>query len=239
MRGHVQHRHRRVAQALAMAGAALLTVGLATSGLPLDPSARAARTVLAVQDTLAESDTLAAQVPVAPQLSAVGAEHSIEPPPAPMTTLSRSEPVRLVIPSIDVDTDLMDLGLRGNGTLEVPPEGFPAGWFTGASSPGELGPAIIAGHVDWGGQPGVFFDLSYLSVGDEVTVERADGSTVVFAVTSVEHFSKAAFPTQAVYGDLAYPGLRLITCGGAFDRKTGHYVDNIVAFAELLRLSVP
>jgi sortase (surface protein transpeptidase) len=133
----------------------------------------------------------------------------------------------------------MDLGLRDNGTLEVPPEGFPAGWFTGASAPGELGPAIIAGHVDWGGDPGIFFDLRYLEPDDEVTVEREDGSTAVFRVTQVEQFPKDNFPTDVVYGDIDHAGLRLITCGGSFDRGARSYVDNIVAFAELVSFSPP
>lgn len=138
------------------------------------------------------------------------------------------------IPAIGVDSGLMALGLRDDGTLEVPPEGFPAGWFTGASSPGELGPAIIAGHVDWGGLPGVFYDLRNLRPGDEISVERADRTTAVFRVTHVEQFPKDAFPTDVVYGDIGFAGLRVITCGGSFDRGARSYVDNIVAFAELI-----
>ncbi len=128
----------------------------------------------------------------------------------------------------------MDLGLRRDGTLEVPPQGFPAGWYTGAPTPGELGPAIIAGHVDWGGHPGVFHELRDLAPGDEVAVDRRDGSTAVFRVTRVEQFPKDAFPTAAVYGDIDHAGLRLITCGGSFDRRARSYDDNIVAFAELV-----
>ncbi len=147
--------------------------------------------------------------------------------------LPRSAPVRVRVPAIGVDSDLLDLGLRDNGTLEVPPDGFPAGWFTGAPTPGEIGPAIIVGHVDWNGEPGVFYDLRELSAGDEVTVTREDGSTLVFSVTEVAEFPKDDFPTERVYGNLDYAGLRLITCGGSFDSSTGHYEDNIVAFAQL------
>ena len=142
-------------------------------------------------------------------------------------------PVRLQIPTIRVDSELIDLGLQTDGTLEVPSSGFPAGWYTGAPTPGELGPAIIAGHVDWGGQPGVFFDLRELSRDDEIAITRMDGSTARFRVTHVEHFAKDAFPTQAVYGDLDHAGLRLITCGGSFDRQMRSYDDNLVVFAEL------
>ena len=142
-------------------------------------------------------------------------------------------PVRLRIPAIAVDSTLMELGLRDDGTMEVPPAGFPAGWYTGAPTPGELGPAVIAGHVDWTG-PGVFYDLHKLAAGNEVRVERADGSTAMFRVTRVEEYRKTQFPTDEVYGDIPFAGLRLITCGGSFNKRTGHYEDNIVAFAELV-----
>ena len=145
-----------------------------------------------------------------------------------------ADPVRLQIPSIGVDAALIDLGLQADGTLEVPPGGFPAGWYTGSPTPGELGPAIIAGHVDWAGQPGVFYDLRDLTPGDEIAINRQDGSTAAFRVTRIERFAKDRFPTEAVYGDLDHAGLRLITCGGAFDRQARSYVDNIVVFAELI-----
>jgi hypothetical protein len=145
-----------------------------------------------------------------------------------------SPPVRLRIPSIMVDSELMALGLRDDGSLEVPPDGFPAGWYTGAPTPGELGPAIIAGHVDWNGQPGVFYGLRDLEPGADISVDRADGSTAVFRVRSVQQFSKDAFPTEAVYADIDHPGLRLITCGGSFDKEAHSYRDNLVAFADLL-----
>lgn len=144
--------------------------------------------------------------------------------------LSRSTPIRLQIPAIGVDTELMELGLLPDGTLEVPPEGFPAGWYNGGPTPGELGPAIIAGHVDWAG-PAVFYNLHNLQPNDRVTVTRMDGSAAVFSVNLVQEFPKDAFPTALVYGDIGTAGLRLITCGGEFNRQTGHYLDNIIVFA--------
>ncbi|MCW2741852.1 MAG: hypothetical protein JWR45_2274 [Blastococcus sp.] len=142
--------------------------------------------------------------------------------------------MRLQVPAIGVDSELMALGLEDDGSLEVPPDGFPAGWFTGAPMPGEIGPAVMAGHVDWDGLPGVFYDLRLLEPGDEITVTREDGSVVAFAVASVEQFPKDAFPSAAVYGNLDHPGLRLITCGGSFDAGERSYVDNIVVFADLV-----
>ena len=125
-------------------------------------------------------------------------------------------------------------GLHADGSLEVLPGAFPAGWYTGAPTPGELEPAIIAGHVDRGGKPDVFFDLRGLSSGEEMAIIRADGSTARFGVTRIEWSAKDAFPTDAVYGDLDHAGLRSITCGGAFDRQARSYQDNLVVFAELV-----
>ena len=127
----------------------------------------------------------------------------------------------------------MDLGLRADGTLQVPAKGFPAGWYTGGPTPGQLGPAVIAGHVDMNG-PGVFYNLHKMQPGELVIITRADGSKPVFRVTRVAEYLKDKFPTKLVYGDLANAGLRLITCGGTFNSKTGHYEDNIVVFADLI-----
>nr|WP_278044310.1 class F sortase [Blastococcus saxobsidens] len=148
--------------------------------------------------------------------------------------MQRSAPVHLSIPAIGVDSGLMDLGLLDDGTLEVPPAGFPAGWYTGAPTPGELGPAIVAGHVDWEGAPGVFYELRSLVPGDEVVVTREDGRLAVFEVQRVEQFPKGEFPTEQVYGDLDHAGLRLITCGGSFDQAERSYEDNVVVFADLV-----
>jgi len=155
------------------------------------------------------------------------------PTPVEAAHLARSTPVRLQIPAIGVDSPLMDLGLNADGTMQVPPSGFPAGWYTGAPTPGELGPAIIAGHVDWNG-PGVFYHLRDLKPGDQVSVTRADGSVAAFRVTQLDQYPKDEFPTDRVYGNISGAGLRLITCGGSWSAQTHHYVDNIVVFAELI-----
>ena len=158
--------------------------------------------------------------------------------PHQAAVLSRSVPVRVQIPAVGVDSGvdsgLLDLGLQADGSLEVPPDGASAGWYTDAPTPGELGPAIIAAHVDWQGEPGVFYDLRNVKPGNEVEVTREDGAIAVFRVSRVEQFPKGAFPTDVVYGDIDHAGLRLITCGGSFDRQARSYEDNIVVFAELL-----
>jgi len=148
--------------------------------------------------------------------------------------LPGSRPVRLQIPALGVDTGLLDLGLQDDGTLEVPPDGASVGWFTGAPTPGAMGPAVIVGHVDWAGELGLFYYLKDLAIQDEITVTRADGTLARFRVTSNEEFPKDEFPTDAVYGNIDHAGLRLITCGGEFDRQARSYTDNIIVFADLV-----
>jgi sortase (surface protein transpeptidase) len=142
-----------------------------------------------------------------------------------------AEPVRVQLPSIGVDAPMVPLGLDAAGALEAPDGMAETGWWTGGPEPGEAGPAVIAGHVDSQEGPAVFFRLRELRAGDTVNVLRADGSQVEFVVERLERHPKDEFPTGAVYGDTPGPTLRLITCGGDFDRSSGHYRDNVIAYA--------
>ena len=144
-----------------------------------------------------------------------------------------AEPVRLSIPRIGVASGLERLGYAQDRSLEVPVDASSAGWFTDGARPGEPAPAVLLGHVDSDGAPAVFFRLHELVPGDEIVVDRSDGSTATFHVTRVEQHAKAAFPTDAVYSPSGEAELRLITCGGAFDAAAGHYRDNVIAFAVL------
>jgi sortase family protein len=157
---------------------------------------------------------------------------------APPATTPPTAPVELGVPAIDVHAGpLLELGIGADGTLEVPPDVATAGWFTLAPTPGSPGPAVIAGHVGYAGAPGVFQRLGELAAGDEVRVGRADGSTAVFEIYLVERYAKAQFPTERVYGDTTDAELRLITCGGSFDSRSGHYQDNVVAYGRLVRVA--
>jgi hypothetical protein len=142
-----------------------------------------------------------------------------------------ASPVSLTIPLIGVKTKLITLGLAAGGALQVPPTTSVAGWYTGSPRPGAIGSAIIVGHIDSLTGPGVFYRLSELRRGDDVYIARADGTTAEFRVTSVQTYLKDRFPTQTVYGPTPDAELRLITCGGAFDPATGHYLSNIVVYA--------
>ena len=149
--------------------------------------------------------------------------------------LAPSHPDRLRIPAIDVDArGLIDLGLQADRTMEVPADGTTVGWYAESPSPGERGPAVLAAHVDWNHEKGVFFDLDRLEPGDDVVVDRADGSSATFEVQRVEQYPKDRFPTEEVYGDVAGAELRLITCGGELDRAARSYRDNIVVYAALV-----
>jgi LPXTG-site transpeptidase (sortase) family protein len=158
--------------------------------------------------------------------------------PVPVSVVAGSgdesaAPTRVRVPGIEVDSDLVRLGVDDDGSL-VPPEDFArAGWFTEGPAPGETGPAVIAGHVDSYRGPAVFFRLSELEEGDEVLVDRADGTTVRFTVTEVDRYPKDDFPTEKVYGPTPHAELRLITCGGEFDADARSYRDNVVVSAVL------
>lgn len=169
-----------------------------------------------------------------------GMNHGAAPRSAPAyarprgDTLRRSRPTAVRIPSLDVSGRVIDLGLQPDGTMEVPSNGTDIGWFTGSPTPGELGPAILAAHVTHDKAPAVFFELGAMRPGQRIEVDRADGSTATFAMTDVGQYPKAEFPTDRVYGEVDHAGLRLITCGGRFDGETGHHVDNVVVYAELV-----
>jgi sortase (surface protein transpeptidase) len=140
-------------------------------------------------------------------------------------------PVRLQVPAAGIDAPLVRLGLDERGALEVPQRPEQAGWFGRGARPGERGAAVIAGHVDSAVGPAAFYRLGALHPGDAIRVHRRDGSAVGFRVRRVERWPKARFPTARVYGATQRPSLRLITCGGAFDAASGHYVDNTIVFA--------
>lgn len=151
--------------------------------------------------------------------------------------LPRSKPVSLDIPAIDVHSVVREVGRTPEGALETPAPGpfyDDAAWYRHSPTPGSLGPAVLLGHVDSAKDgPSVFFRLGELRQGDRVAVTRADDSVAIFVVDEVHRYAKNDFPTERVYGDIDHAGLRIITCGGAFDDAAGHYLDNIVVFASL------
>ncbi|MEV4701700.1 class F sortase [Actinoplanes sp. NPDC049316] len=169
--------------------------------------------------------------------SAVVAAPPAEEKPEPFGAVAEEPagpPTTLEIPAIGVRTPLLRLGLRRDGTVALPPLGAdsPAGWYRYGAIPGEPGAAVILGHVDSARDgPAVFYRLRELKPGDLIRVGRAGGGTVVFAVARTAWYRKADFPTDAVYGPVSRPELRLITCGGSYDRFRRTYRDNLVVYA--------
>ncbi|WP_159803031.1 class F sortase [Arthrobacter zhaoguopingii] len=153
-----------------------------------------------------------------------------------LPVLPESRPDSFRIPSTGATSDLLSLGLRDNGSLEVPPDGpgAPASWYNGSPTPGERGPAVLLGHVNaTDGGPGIFAELRKLKAGDTIEVTREDGTKAVFTFDRGEQYAKDAFPTEKVYGNTEGAELRLITCDG-FDPETGEFDDNYVVYAKLV-----
>ncbi len=225
---------RRVRTSLAIGfaalGVALVCAGLATSaprepGLPVAPEVRS-------------SPTTAARAPE-PTRSVVRADHGDVRDAVARLILPESDPVEVSIPRIGVRSQVAALGLDSKGAMEVPRDPAVAGWFTRGAAPGALGPAVIAGHVTWNGEPGVFYRLSKLRRGDRVAVTREDRTTAVFVVSRLARYPKERFPTRAVYGAIDHAGLRLITCGGTYDSSRYRYPDNVVVYARLESVRAP
>ncbi len=167
---------------------------------------------------------------------------AVDPPPAvgdqnAVAALPESAPVSIDIPKIGAHSSLVPLGVNADNTIQVPPVTTPlqAGWYTYAPTPGEVGPAVVLGHVDGNHQKGIFYRLKELAAGDRVSIARKDGTTALFQVTKVHQVPKQDFEKEGVYDDTAGPELRLITCGGVFDRSAHNYVDNIVVYARLVQ----
>jgi sortase (surface protein transpeptidase) len=153
---------------------------------------------------------------------------------SPASVAAVTAPVRLTVPSIGIDTSLQQLALLANGTLQPPSSWNVAGWYAAGVKPGEVGPAVIAGHIDSTSGPAVFYRLDRLAIGAQAQVVEQNGTTLTFVVDDVQSFPKDSFPTQAVYGPTPYPELRLITCTGDFDYKTHNYLSNLVVTAHLV-----
>ncbi|MFI6394774.1 class F sortase [Nonomuraea sp. NPDC050540] len=147
--------------------------------------------------------------------------------------LSRAEPTRVLIPRLHVSAPLVVLGVGDDGALAVPPldHGNVAGWYGGGVTPGERGSAVIAGHLDTRRGPAVFARLAELRAGDVVGVVRADTSVAVFVVERLSRAPKDRFPAEEVYGPADTRWLRLVTCGGSFDRVRRTYSDNVIVHA--------
>lgn len=173
----------------------------------------------------------AASIPPKPAASVNRSVATTKPATPQVKSLPRSAPTELHIPGIGVDAPVVSVGQKSDGSIEVPGP-HDTGWYDLGPSPGEIGPAVIVGHVDYVTiGPAVFWNLRNMKIGDEFTVDRQDGTSVKFKVTDVQSYGQDAFPTAKVYGNINYPGLRLVTCTGDFNYATHHYSNDLVVYA--------
>lgn len=146
-------------------------------------------------------------------------------------------PVSIKIESIGVDSSVIPLGLNADGTVQVPVDTTKVGWYTGNVAPGANGASVLIGHLDSKTGPAVFYKLARVKPGAVIAIRRANGTTARFSVQVVSRFRRSVFPTRSVYGPVDGSQLRLVTCGGEFDRESGHYLDNTVVYASLLGIT--
>lgn len=151
-----------------------------------------------------------------------------------------SEPVFLRIPSVGIAAPFGEpLGVDSNQEIEVPTNYAEVAYYKFGPKPGALGPAVVLGHVDSYRGPAIFYDLKDVAPGELIEIERADGSVAIFSVERLETHEQAGFPTTAVYGDIDYAGLRLITCTGVYSHGTQRYSHNLIVFAQLVEVQLP
>ena len=215
-------------------GAGFLTVSLLGRH---DPPRGLAGATPPLSSSSSAPSTTPTLTPTATPSAASSVKPAVTPPvtlPAARSGTARSAPVALRIPAIGVSVPLSSLGLNADGTVQVPTKFQEPGWYKLGPSPGQMGSAVILGHVDDYTGPAAFYRLQSLRSGDQVDVSLADGRVAHFVVQKVASYLKTQFPSQEVYASHGYSALQLVTCGGQFDSNTGHYLSNVVAYTSLV-----
>ncbi len=204
------------------------TTTAGTTLIAVEPSASVAEPALTPVTTAAGAGIAAASWDYSPLVDHLSLDAVTD------ARMQAPNPAVIRIPRLGVEASIIPLGLQDDGSIEIPENPDEAGWWLGGPEPGEIGPAVILGHVDSQEEgPAVFFDLRYMKAGDEIHVDRVDGSTVSYVVDFLESHDKDEFPTDAVYGPTEQPTLRLVTCGGDFDFGVRTYEENVIVFASL------
>jgi hypothetical protein len=201
-------------------------------------------TMLVHGDTSAAERTLPSLAPgEAVPGGSLGIEGSNDPEGGPDTTGTTAkpiythpipDPVRIVIPAIEVDAPIVPVGILEDEYMEVPPFGI-AGWYSLGPAPGDHGPALIAGHLDTTRGKDIFNDLKYLEQGDLIIIFNADGDPAVFETDYVEQQLKVDFPKERIFPNTYEPLIRLITCGGKWNSRTRHYMSNVIVYGHLIK----
>lgn len=174
--------------------------------------------------------------PTTGDVAAVGRPFGTPLPPA-HAPIDAAAPERVEVPSVGITAPVVARGLDDDGAIDPPPYGMPktAGWYGDGTRPGAKGAALLVGHVDTDTKPAVFYGLSAVKPGARIEVARADGSVAEFTVDDVQLVTRERFDAQKAYGprENGRAELRLITCGGTYDRTTRSYSANVVVSAYL------
>jgi hypothetical protein len=231
-----------------LGGIAAIMAGLLTYLSPVDESAPYAAAPMPVPGGTADVQQVAQPVMLQPTVGPGGEGTPLlpavpsAPPPAPaqppvpaVQTVQSTRPTKIAIPAIGVVAPVGPVGLQKSGEVQVPPLSRPnlAGWYRLGPVPGELGPAVILGHVNNRKGAAVFNRLREVKRGHKIKVLRSDGKLIEFTVDGVEQIGKSVFPSGRVYGNVDTAALRLITCGGVYNPKLHSYTDNIIVYATL------
>ncbi|MEU6016033.1 class F sortase [Streptomyces sp. NPDC047515] len=178
----------------------------------------------------------ASSAPTTGDVAAVGRPLGVPLPP-PHDPVEGAVPKRVEIPSLGIEAPVIARGLDKDGAIEPPSFDTPqtVGWYGDGAEPGAKGPALFVGHVDTETEPAVFYGLSAARPGAKVEVTRADGTVAEFTVDDVQVFTRERFNADKAYGPRKQgrAELRLITCGGAYDRASHSYDANVVVSAYL------
>jgi sortase (surface protein transpeptidase) len=203
----------------------------------------AASTMVSPASLSAISDTpttinLAATSTTSPPVSsanttAASTTSSSESTTTTLATHSIADPTRIVIPAMEVDASVVAVGLKDGEEMEVPSLGL-VGWYKLGPLPGAGGPAVLVSHVSWNGKKGTFYSLKNLKPGDEIVVYGKTGDHASFQVDSSETILKAKLPTEKIWNNTKEAVIRLVTCGGKYDSKTGHYLSNVIVYGHLV-----
>lgn len=143
------------------------------------------------------------------------------------------EPVRIMIPSINLDSTIEKVGLKSDGSMDVPKTPLNTGWYALGPRPGEIGSAVIDGHVDWWyGAPAVFPNLYKVKPGDKIVVQDEFGVVVSFVVRRTQNFGANSDATTVFTSNDGRAHLNLITCAGVWDYNSNQYSSRLVVFAD-------
>jgi sortase (surface protein transpeptidase) len=219
-----------VAAAMIVAIAALGASESPAVGTAVDPgTSSTASYAVASTEPLGTSTTLAT-VPEVPSSTTTSSSSTS----TTAFTHAIADPVRVVIPALKVDAKMVAVGLTSQSAMEVPVVGT-VGWYKLGPVPGAAGPSVLVSHVSWGGKKGVFYYLKDLKPGDQVQVYDASGDCAVFQVDSSETILKTKLPTEKIWNHTDQAEIRLVTCGGTYNSKTGHFLSNVIVYGHLIK----